>query len=127
MNAREYAAKLTEPMEELDGKCILDFYGPRIHDLRFDELDAIEEGYIEDMSESQYESYDPKTKSYKVRFNGAYVLVKLVNDHIKVEVHEPEYRVPTRPRVRYDHYERTRAMVYATGNKWAIENFNATH
>ena len=24
-------------------------------------------------------------------------------------------------------YERTRAMVYATGNKWAIENFNATH
>lgn len=24
-------------------------------------------------------------------------------------------------------YERTRNMVYATGNKWAIENFNATH
>ena len=24
-------------------------------------------------------------------------------------------------------YERTRAAVYATGNKWAIENFNATH
>ena len=24
-------------------------------------------------------------------------------------------------------YERTRARVYATGNKWAIENFNATH
>lgn len=24
-------------------------------------------------------------------------------------------------------YERTRRMVYATGNKWAIENFNATH
>ena len=24
-------------------------------------------------------------------------------------------------------YERTRASVYATGNKWAIENFNATH
>lgn len=25
------------------------------------------------------------------------------------------------------HYERTRDQVYATGNKWAIENFNATH
>ena len=25
------------------------------------------------------------------------------------------------------HYERTRAQVYATGNKWAIENFEATH
>ena len=24
-------------------------------------------------------------------------------------------------------YERTRAAVYATGNRWAIENFNATH
>lgn len=24
-------------------------------------------------------------------------------------------------------YERTRNLVYATGNKWAIENFNATH
>ena len=24
-------------------------------------------------------------------------------------------------------YERTRREVYATGNKWAIENFNATH
>jgi NADH pyrophosphatase NudC (nudix superfamily) len=24
-------------------------------------------------------------------------------------------------------YERTRRAVYATGNKWAIENFNATH
>lgn len=25
------------------------------------------------------------------------------------------------------HQERTRAAVYATGNKWAIENFEATH
>lgn len=24
-------------------------------------------------------------------------------------------------------YERRKAQVYATGNKWAIENFNATH
>lgn len=24
-------------------------------------------------------------------------------------------------------YERTKAQVYATGNKWAIENFHATH
>ena len=24
-------------------------------------------------------------------------------------------------------YERTRRAVYATGNNWAIENFNATH
>lgn len=24
-------------------------------------------------------------------------------------------------------YEKTKAKVYATGNKWAIENFHATH
>ncbi len=24
-------------------------------------------------------------------------------------------------------YERTKAQVYVTGNKWAIENFEATH
>lgn len=31
------------------------------------------------------------------------------------------------PQPRMSPYERTRAAVYATGNKWAIENFNATH
>ena len=30
-------------------------------------------------------------------------------------------------RPRESMYERTRARVYATGNKWAIENFHATH
>ena len=32
----------------------------------------------------------------------------------------PRYRRPTP-------YERTRAWVYSTGNRWAIENFEATH
>lgn len=39
----------------------------------------------------------------------------------KVEEHR-EIRTP-----RSTPYDRTRAAVYATGNKWAIENFNATH
>ena len=30
-------------------------------------------------------------------------------------------------RPRLSAYERTKASVYATGNKWAIENFHATH
>ena len=32
-----------------------------------------------------------------------------------------------RQSVRQTPQERTRAAVYATGNKWAIENFNAVH
>ena len=31
------------------------------------------------------------------------------------------------PRHGAGHAERTRQAVYATGNKWAIENFEATH
>lgn len=34
---------------------------------------------------------------------------------------KPQHTRPLTP------YERTRAAVYATGNRWAIENFNATH
>ena len=42
-------------------------------------------------------------------------------------VMEEENVRPTRPVRRMSPYERTKAQVYATGNKWAIENFNATH
>lgn len=31
------------------------------------------------------------------------------------------------PQYRETPYERTKRQVYATGNKWAIENFHATH
>ena len=30
-------------------------------------------------------------------------------------------------RSRHDPYSRTKAAVYTTGNRWAIENFEATH
>lgn len=34
---------------------------------------------------------------------------------------------PSMEQRRMTPYERTKAQVYATGNKWAIENFHATH
>ncbi len=40
-----------------------------------------------------------------------------------VELEEPRLTRTRRP----SPYERTRAAVYATGNKWQIENFEATH
>ena len=40
----------------------------------------------------------------------------------KEEVRDNSYRTS-----RISPYERTKASVYATGNKWAIENWNATH
>lgn len=44
-----------------------------------------------------------------------------IHDILVAEQREAVKPPPPRP------YERTRAAVYATGNKWAIENFNATH
>ena len=43
-----------------------------------------------------------------------------LNDGDVIKIEEAE-------RIRSTPYERARAAVYATGNKWAIENFNATH
>lgn len=37
------------------------------------------------------------------------------------------WRRTTNTTRRQSSYERTKAQVYATGNKWAIENFHATH
>mgnify|MGYP007111660008 CR=1 FL=1 len=39
----------------------------------------------------------------------------------KEEKAEPHHARPLTP------FERCKRAVYATGNKWAIENFNATH
>lgn len=48
----------------------------------------------------------------------------------KMKLNAKEYGLPILPErtePRLSPYERTRAAVYATGNKWAIENFEATH
>ena len=45
----------------------------------------------------------------------------IIHDIRIIEETEAVSPPPPRP------YERTRAAVYAAGNRWAIENFNATH
>ena len=40
---------------------------------------------------------------------------------------QPEEEPRHAPRPRVSPYERTKAAVAATGNKWAMENFKATH
>lgn len=41
--------------------------------------------------------------------------------------HDCGRETPVRERMILSPYERTRNAVYATGNRWAIENWNATH
>lgn len=47
--------------------------------------------------------------------------------HDKCYCHECKSEQDTLDKFVMTPYERTRAAVYATGNRWAIENFNATH
>ena len=50
---------------------------------------------------------------------------ELLEELNKIEDENEEEEEIYRPYI--SPYERARAAVYATGNKWAIENFNATH
>lgn len=65
----------------------------------------------------------PKCKSFNVVYMGKNVYTCQECNHSYEDYTE---RKVVRP-MRMSPYERTRAAVYATGNKWAIENFNATH
>lgn len=56
---------------------------------------------------------------------GTHAIDYLGNDMCFCKVCKKETR--SRDIIIQSPYERTRAAVYATGNRWAIENFNATH
>jgi hypothetical protein len=57
--------------------------------------------------------------------NNANEIIKQI-ESIRLNETEEEKPKPHRTRP-LNPYERTKAAVYATGNRWAIENFNATH
>lgn len=105
-----------------------EFYGGRMMglvDLFGDIEDALEEGYIEGVSAR----YVRDSKKVRIRCDDGIIWVSRQDNKLNIRVIEDPKPEDVRPTTRrgLSHYERTRAMVYATGNKWAIENFNATH
>ena len=94
-------------------------------DLVGDIEDALFEGYIEDVSVR----YVRDSEKVRIRCEDGIVWVNRQDGNLNIRVIEDPKPEDVRPTTRrgLSHYERTRAMVYATGNKWAIENFNATH
>jgi len=69
--------------------------------------------------------YDNES-SITYEFNNADEIIRQI-ESIKGDEEEQKVEVKqghTRP---LTPYERCRNAVYATGNRWAIENFNATH
>lgn len=56
------------------------------------------------------------------------IIEKLENLKLfEIEEEKREKEAKKTHTARLSPYERTRNAVYATGNRWAIENFNATH
>lgn len=94
-------------------------------DLVDDIEDAIEDGYIEEVSVR----YVRDSKKVRIRCEDGIIWVKRQDGKLNIRVIEDPKPEDVRPTTRsgLSPYERTRATVYATGNRWAIENFNATH
>lgn len=72
--------------------------------------------------------YD-KDGSITYEFDKAEQIIKQLENLRLFEIEEErrEEEAKKEHTVRLSPYERTRRAVYATGNRWAIENFNATH
>lgn len=127
MDAMEFKRQLTESIEELDGQTMTDIYGSRVFDVMADLIDGIDEGYV-DLDKDAISDFDFKTNSFKVTFEDKIATVRFCKVTGKLEclLNDRRQRIGYVPRMA-SVYERTRALVYATGNKWAIENFEATH
>lgn len=105
-----------------------EFYGGRMMglvDLFGDIEDALEEGYIEGVSAR----YVRSSEKVRISCEDGIIWVSRKDGKLNIRVIGEPKPEDVRPTTRrgLSPYERTRAMVYATGNKWAIENFNATH
>ena len=98
------------------------FYASRsdLMHMYFDIADAIEEGYLEGVTVER-----PEGNQMTVHCEDGKVIVSKYRElYFDTVSNKPRNASYIRTA---SHYERTRAMVYATGNKWAIENFNAVH
>lgn len=71
--------------------------------------------YIDKVSKERF-TISQLEELYLKDFKDYSEFIKMVDD--KYEEHFTAIETP---------YERTRRSVYASGNRWAIENFNATH
>lgn len=96
-----------------------------IYDLYGDLSDALEEDCIEGITVTE-----PKGGKLCIKCDdGTVYVTRGIGELAYAIVPKQTYTdVPVRyPSNRMTHYERRRAAVYATGNRWAIENWNATH
>lgn len=121
MKAKELIRQIRQAEKDTDN-----FYASHFRDLVWDLMDGIEEGYIEGINSVT----NPNPNKVRVECEDGIVWIH--NTESGLEYHDLNDEIaricsdkPTRRTA--SPYERTKAMVYATGNRWAIENFEATH
>lgn len=122
MKAKELIRQIRQAEKDTDN-----FYANRsgLWDLYFDLTENIEEGYIEGIKRI----WRPKNDCLDILCEDGLLSITKGDGTLTYDMQESRKRSCgsyIRP-TRMSPYERTRAMVYASGNKWAIENFNATH
>lgn len=104
----------------------------RVYIIEYRYFDKTAEEWRSKVSQEGYTSIEAAQKEIERRVNEIAPVTPMLYQtadgeeyaiHDILIVEPQEAATPPTPRP----YERTRAAVYATGNKWAIENFNATH
>lgn len=104
----------------------------RAYIIEYRHFDKLTNNWNSKISQEGYSSLEAaqtfieRKPSGPVRVTPMYYQTQLLEEYYIHDIHiieqtEAVSPPPLRP------YERTRAAVMATGNKWAIENFNATH
>lgn len=120
MKAMEIKKGIEDAIDAYDG------FNNKAERIYWDLLDVIDDGYIEDIDPKDVSLRNNRRQIHIKASDGLVTVVTNSNGEIEVNAYEDKPKVyPTRRK--QSPYERTRAMVYATGNKWAIENFNALH
>lgn len=123
MKMQEFIESIEQAEADTDN-----FYAKRtqLHHLYSDVRESIADGYMEGVS-----VFKPKDGTMKADCEDGFV--SIVTNGCKLHFSKNPYLESKRRSFGgvtgngAGHYERTCAAVYATGNKWAIENFEATH
>lgn len=104
----------------------------RAYIIEYRHFDKVAEEWRNKVSQEGYTSLDAAQREIERKANTLIQVTPMLYQTVNGEeyaIHdilivEPQEKIsPPLPRP----YDRTRAAVYATGNRWAIENFNATH
>jgi hypothetical protein len=120
MKATEFIAQVKQAEKDTDN-----FYATHFQHLIWDLKDGMEEGYIDVKSVRC-----PQPHKVRVECEDGIVWIHKTDNGLEYHNINDEIERCCNPRTERrmpSPYERTRAMVYASGNRWMEENWRLTH